>query len=107
MWNDCEMKRSEKRYNTWQKIFLRNTFSGLLFHRNWKVLNAFRVALFPLKTKYIHLNDLKRTLTPKPPTTAPIITNVSGVPRNNTSTRQLRSSSTRCVEVDPLTERIG
>lgn len=107
MWNDCEMKRSEKRYNTWQKIFLRNTFSGLIFHRNWKVLNAFRVALFLLKTKHIHLNGLKRTLTPKPPTTTPIITNVSGVPRNNTSTRQLRSSPTRCVEVDPLTERIG
>ena len=73
------MKRSEKRYNIWQKTFLRNTFSGLLFHRKWKVLNALRVALFPLKTKYIHLNDLKRTLTPKPPTTAPIKTNVSGV----------------------------
>ena len=64
-----------------EKIFLRN--GGFLFDGRGRGLDDFRGAIFPLKPTDINPYDPKRTLTPQPLTTTPILENVPSIPQYN------------------------
>ena len=62
-----------------EKIFLRN--EGFLFDGRGRGLDDFRGAIFPLKPSDVSPDDPKRTLTPEPPRTTPILENVPSIPQ--------------------------
>ena len=78
--------------------------AGLHFDEREKVIDGLSGGIFPFKTTDTQSNDFK---SPEPPTTTPIIEDVSGLPQYETSLRQskLRPSTSSKKRTQNITSK--